>query len=143
MNAVFGSIIENLRAINIVADQTVEVFRGDRTYTGDSKEITVNEFINSYLPLDFQVKKGKIFSQTSSSNNIDCVVLAPNHPRLITPVREVILAEGVYAAVEVKPDISVLTDNSELMRGLNQIKSIKNLKRQSDFFTMSQASGNQ
>jgi hypothetical protein len=129
MNPVYGSILENLRAFKLVVEPTVDVFKGDRTHTGDSKEITVNAFISSYLPSDFAIKKGKIYSRTGESQNIDCVVLAPNHPRLITPVREVILAEGVYAAIEVKPDISVLTMNSELLRGLNQIKSIKNLDR--------------
>lgn len=134
-NAVFGSILENLSAIELVLEPTIEAFKGDRTYTGDSREITVNNFIRSYLPSDFQVKKGKIYSLKSSSNNIDCVVLAPNHPRLITPKREVILAEGVYAAIEVKPDISVLTENSELFRALKQIESVKKLDRQTEFFT--------
>ena len=46
MNAVFGSILENLKAIEIVDDSTVEVFRSDRTFTGDSKEVTVQQFIH-------------------------------------------------------------------------------------------------
>lgn len=130
MNAVFGSILENLRAINIVTEPTVEVFKGDKTNTSNSREVTVHDFVERYLPSDFHVRKqAKIFSKLSSSNNIDCVVLAPNHPQLITPVREIALAEGVYAAIEVKPDISVLTDGSELMRGLTQIKSVKSLAR--------------
>lgn len=130
MNAVLGSILENLRAISIVETQTVAVFKGDRTNTGDSKEISVKEFLEKYLPLDYRIKRGKIYSLTSESKNIDCVVLSPIHPLLTTPVREVILAEGVYAAVEVKPDISVLTVSSELMRGLLQVKTIKNLHRE-------------
>ncbi len=36
MNAVFGSILENLRAINIVTEPTVEVFKGDKTNTSNS-----------------------------------------------------------------------------------------------------------
>jgi hypothetical protein len=130
MNAVLGSILENLKVINIVTEPTVEVFKGDKTNTSNSREVTVKEFIERYLPSDFNVKKQtKIYSKLSSSNNIDCVVLAPNHPQLITPVREIALAEGVYAAIEVKPDISVLTNGSELMRGLTQIKSVKSLER--------------
>jgi hypothetical protein len=130
MNAVLGSILENLRSIEIVDTPTVDPFKKDKTNTGDSKEITVKEFIERYLPSDFRVKKGIIYSQTSESNNIDCVILAPNHPALTTPVRSVILAEGVYAAVEVKPDITVLTDGGELLRGLKQIKSVKSLTRE-------------
>ncbi|WP_396637246.1 DUF6602 domain-containing protein [Maribacter sp. R77961] len=132
MNAVIGSIIENLRSIQIIYEPTVEIFKGDRTNTGDSKEISVNEFIQSYLTNDYRVKKGKIYSLDSESANIDCVVLAPNHPNLITPKREVILAEGVFCAVEVKPDISSLSKTSEFVRSTIQIKSIKNLNRKID-----------
>ena len=136
-DAVYASIIENLRSIELVDVPTVEAFKKDRTNTADSKEITIKEFIERYLPADYRVKKGIIYSQDAESQNIDCVVLSPIHPVLTTPVREVILAEGVYAAVEVKPDISVLTDKGELLRGLMQIKSVKNLKRQVEIIDLS------
>lgn len=129
MNAVIGSILESLRAIQIVYEPTIEIFKGDRANTGDSKELSVNEFIQSYLTTDYRVKKGKIYSINSESNNIDCVVLAPNHPNIITPKREVILAEGVYVAIEVKPDITTLTEKSEFNRALKQVESIKKLER--------------
>ncbi|MDF0716964.1 hypothetical protein PY092_12450 [Muricauda sp. 334s03] len=129
MNAVIGSIVENLRTIKIVYEPTLEIFKGDRTNTGDAKEYTVNDFVQSYLTNDYKVKKGKIYSLESESANIDCVVLAPNHPSLMTPIREIILAEGVFCAIEVKPDISSLAKKSEFSRGLNQIKTVKNLKR--------------
>jgi hypothetical protein len=133
MNAVHGSIIENLKQIEIIYEETIDAFKKDRTNTGDSKEVTVSQFIASYLSNDYQVKStSKIYSRTQETNNIDCVVLSPNHPRLITPKREVILAEGVFAAIEVKPDISTLTEKSEFQRGLNQIKSVKNIIRDVD-----------
>jgi len=131
MNAVHGTIIENLKLIEIIYEETTEVFKKDRTNTSDIKEITVNQFISSYLSNDFQVKaRSKIYSRTQETNNIDCVVLAPNHPKLITPKREVTLAEGVFAAIEVKPDISTLTEKSEFYKGLLQIKSVKNIIRE-------------
>ncbi len=130
MNAVHGSILENLGLIEIVYEETVDAFKSDRTNTSDSKEVTVSQFIGSYLPNDFQVKpRSKIYSKTQETYNIDCVVLAPNHPRLITPKREIVLAEGVFFVVEVKPDISTLTIKSEFYRGLQQIKSVKNIER--------------
>lgn len=128
MNAVIGSILENLRSIKIIFEPTEAIFRGDRTNTGDSKEYSVKEFVESYLTADFKVKKGKIYSLDQESANIDCVVLAPNHPRLITPKREVILAEGVFCAIEVKPDIKSLSAKSEFNRSLDQIKSVKKFK---------------
>ncbi|MXO06646.1 DUF6602 domain-containing protein [Flavobacterium sp. HBTb2-11-1] len=143
MNAVFGTILENLRAIEIVETPTIDVFKKDRTNTGDSKELTVSQFIERYLPSDYKVRKGIIYSLDSQSNNIDCVVLAPNHPALNTPVREVMLAEGVYAAIEVKPDITVLTDKGEFNRGLSQIRSVKNLSRETDILDLSQLTNKQ
>jgi len=77
------------------------------------------------------VKKGPIYSLASQSSEIDCVLLAPNHPKLTTPIREVIIAEGVHAAVELKPDISNLSDadGTEIKRALKQIQSVKKLER--------------
>lgn len=142
MNAVHGSILENLRLVEIVYEETVDAFKGDRTNTSDAKEITVNELVQSYLPADFQVKvRSKIYSRTQETNNIDCVVLSPNHPKLITPKREVILAEGVFCAIEVKPDISTLTKKSEFFRGLLQMQSIKKIDRKVERIDMSKLTG--
>jgi len=130
MNAVEGSIIENLKLIEIIYDDTIDAFKKDRTNTSDSKEVTVNQFVGSYLPSDYQIKtRSKIYSRTQETNNIDCVVLSPHHPKLITPKREVVIAEGVFAAIEVKPDIRTLTENGEFYVALNQIKSVKSIIR--------------
>ena len=125
-NPVLGSLLENLDLIEIIFKETHDAFKNDRQNTGDSKEYTVQEFIECYLTNDFRIKKGSIYSKDSHSNNIDCVILAPNHPILTTPKRSIILAEGVFAAVEVKPDIA---NKIEFNRGLEQVKSIKALNR--------------
>ncbi|MBP6755479.1 MAG: hypothetical protein KA210_04965 [Bacteroidia bacterium] len=125
-NAVIGTLLENLDFIEIIFKPTHEPFQNDRGNTGDAKEYTVQDFISSYLTNEYRIQKGCIYSKTSHSNNIDCVILAPNHPILTTPKRSVILAEGVYAAVEIKPDIY---DKKEFSRGLEQVKSIKALER--------------
>lgn len=125
-NAVIGTLLENLDFIEIIFKPTHEPFQNDKGNTGDAKEYTVQDFISSYLTNEYRIQKGCIYNKTSHSNNIDCVILAPNHPKLTTPKRSVILAEGVYAAVEIKPDIY---DKNEFSRGLEQIKSIKALER--------------
>lgn len=129
MNPVIASLEENLRHIKVVAEPTVSGFTKDRGNTGDYRELTVQQFIASYLTTDYQIKKGSVFSKNETSKNIDCVVLFPNHPKLNTPVREVIIAEGVYTAIEVKPDIATLTENSEFHRSLLQIQSVKKIER--------------
>lgn len=73
------------------------------------------------------------------SASIDCVICAPNHPYLVGGDGniEIILVDGVFAAMELKP---VLTDlppefgksrqqRPELIRGLEQIRSVKQLRR--------------
>ena len=125
-NAVIGSLFENLDYIEIIFKPTHEPFQNDKENTGNAKEYTVDEFISSYLTHEYRIKKGCIYNKTTHSNPIDCVILAPNHPILITPKRSIILAEGVYAAIEVKPDIY---NKVEFARGLEQIKSIKSLER--------------
>lgn len=125
-NAVIGTLLENLDLIEIIFKSTHEPFQNDKGNTGDAKEYSVQDFIGSYLTKEYRIQKGCIYNKTSHSNNIDCVILAPNHPVLTTPKRTVILAEGVYAAVEIKPDIY---DKKEFSRGLEQVKSIKALER--------------
>lgn len=137
MNAVTSAIFENMRQIEIVFEDTCEGFKKDRKNTGDSREITVKQFLESFFPSSFIIKKGPIYNLNSESQEIDCVILAPNHPKLLTPKREVIIAEGVFTAVEVKPDISSLPMKSitaektrcEFRRALWQIQSVKKLKR--------------
>lgn len=132
MNAAFASIVENLRAIKIVLEKTPAPFTADRIQTGNGREFTIQEFVSRYFPATYSVKKGPIYSLTSNSSEIDCVLLAPNHPILTTPIREVIIAEGVHAAIELKPDISNLSDSdtTEIKRALKQIKSVKDLQRE-------------
>lgn len=126
INAVTGSLLENLDQIELIYKDTYEPFKNDKGNTGDAREFSIQEFIAAYLTSDFRIIKGSIYSQSSHSNNIDCVVLAPNHPMLTTPKRDIILAEGVYAAVEIKPDIR---NKDEFYRGLMQVKSVKQLER--------------
>lgn len=137
-NAVYASILENLDGIKIIYKESYEAFKNDRGNTGDSKEYSIQQFIQSYLPNNYRIKKGCIYNKNSYSKNIDCVVLAPNHPPLLTPKRDVILAEGVYAAIEVKPDIK---DKREFLRGLLQIKSIKDLQRDTHIIDLSKFGG--
>lgn len=129
MNPVVDAITENLRHIQVIFEPTLDSFKKDTKQTADVREVSIQDFVKSFFPTTYDVRKGPIYNSSSQSNEIDCVIIAPNHPPLITPKRQVILAEGVYAAIEIKPDISTLTENSEFFRGLGQIKSVKLLER--------------
>ena len=89
---------------------------------------SVNMIIaSSYFCAD--IKGNIIDSYGNRSNSIDCIVLSPSHPYTVDPVNgkaSVILADGVDFAIEVKPD---LAQKTEIERGLEQIRSVKRLRR--------------
>lgn len=96
----------------------------------DRREEVINRFLEKYFPFPFRIVKGNIIdSHGNRSNSIDCIVLSPSHPYTVDPVNRkasVILADGVDFAIEVKPD---LAQKTELERGLEQIRSVKRLRR--------------
>lgn len=129
-NPVFEAILEYMDDFNLKFSETKETFKKAKLSTSDRKEKCVADFFSSILPNGYSIKRGEIFDYSSISNSIDCVILTPNHPSLKTPMRpEIIIAEGVHAAIEVKPDISTLTKGGELYRGLKQSNSVKSLSR--------------
>ena len=129
MNPVFDAVKENLQQIKIVFSPTPEAFRPDRKQTGDSRETSVSEFLQRFFPSSYAIKKKPIYSKDACSCEIDCVILSEIHPPLGSMKRTVIIAEGVFAAVEVKPDISTLTKKSEFYRALQQVQTVKRIDR--------------
>lgn len=93
----------------------------------------VRTFIEKYFPFPYRVTKGNVVdSYNNRSNSIDCLILSPSHPYTIDPKNDkasIIFADGVDFAIEVKPD---LTSKNEIVRGLEQIRSVKRLRRQRD-----------
>lgn len=74
------------------------------------------------------------------SDSLDVVVLAPNHPKLRNELgaHEILLADGVQCAIELKPDLSDLPEGfgvdrrqkPEIIRALEQVRSVKRLRRE-------------
>lgn len=103
--------------------------RGTSQEVADLRENALRSFLSRYFPFPYRVAKGNIIdSFGAESPSIDCVLLAPNHPHTIDPQGKhtVIIADGVHAAIELKPD---LQDTRELHRGLEQIRKTKVLRR--------------
>jgi hypothetical protein len=89
----------------------------------------LQDFLSHYFPPPYRTVKGGIVDHTNKrSVSIDCVLVNPEHPYIINrrEIFKIILADGVDAAIEVKPDIS---QTSELYRGLEQGLSVKELRR--------------
>jgi hypothetical protein len=103
--------------------------RGTPQEISDFRENAVQGFLANYFPFPYRIAKGGILDHTNTrSASIDCILVNPNHPYTIDRREKfkVILADGVDAAIEVKPDIS---QTSELYRGLKQGVSVKELRR--------------
>lgn len=103
--------------------------RGTSQEIAEFRENAVQAFLARYFPFPHRIAKGKVrdsFGNVAAS--IDCVICAPSHPYTVS-VRDkfsLLLAEGVDAVVEVKPDIS---DRAELHRALEQGLTVKALRR--------------
>lgn len=129
-----NKLIELLRAETkeIAASFEKASIEGEGTpqEVADRREGVINRFLEKYFPFPFRIVKGNIIdSHGSRSNSIDCIVLSPSHPYTVDPVNgkaSVILADGVDFAIEVKPN---LAQKTELERGLEQIRSVKRLRR--------------
>lgn len=127
---IHDALRESVANFDICFKPTLPSFRRDRTQTAGAREQSVTGFLESYFPPNWSVKKGPIYDNHGNvSAEVDCALCVPEHPPCSTPNRDLILAEGVYAAIEVKPDIRSLTDESEFARSLKQAFSIKRLKR--------------
>lgn len=103
------------------------------------RERYFNKFIAKYFPYPHRVTKSQIIDSFGyESNSIDCVVLNPNHPYIVDIEGKfnVVLADGVDVAIELKPDVA---NKAELLRGLEQINSIKKLTRRESPLVMNRS----
>jgi hypothetical protein len=103
--------------------------KGTPQEVSDRREIALTKFLKKFFPFPYRIAKGNIRdSFGNSSMSIDCVLLNPSHP--YTTSNEInfsiILADGVDAAIEVKPK---LNSDKEIERSLKQITSVKKLTR--------------
>jgi hypothetical protein len=103
--------------------------QGTPQEVSDRREIALTKFLKKFFPFPYRIAKGNIRdSYGLSSMSIDCVLLNPSHPYTTSDKINfsVILADGVDAAIEVKPK---LNSDKEIERSLNQIASVKRLTR--------------
>lgn len=103
--------------------------KGTPQEVAEFREHAVQDFVRRFFPFPFRVAKGNIRDASGeSSDSIDCVLCNPAHPHTIDSQGkfQLLLADGVDAAIEVKPDIA---SRVELERGLKQGISVKRLRR--------------
>ena len=103
--------------------------KGTPQEVADRREAAVAGFLQKFFPFPYRIAKGNIVdSHGGRSASIDCLLLNPSHPHTVGAESKysMIFADGVDAAIEVKP---YLNSDNEIVRGLRQIRSVKKLRR--------------
>lgn len=94
----------------------------------DRRESYIHQVIAQYFPFPYRIAKGNIRdSYGNDSMSIDCLILNPCHPYTVSRDNKfsIIFADGVDSAIEIKP----ILKGEELKRGLEQLISVKKLRR--------------
>jgi hypothetical protein len=121
-------------------EEATEKHTGTPDAVAEARESALRGVVQRFFPEPYKVSKGAIYdTHGGRSASIDCVVCSPNHPYLLGEDGrlEILLADAVHAAIELKPDLTDLPADygaarkspPELIRGLGQISSVKALRR--------------
>jgi hypothetical protein len=132
MDELFAYVREDAIALESKFRKSSISGAGTAQEVADFREHALQDFVRRFFPFPHQITKGKIRdSYGAISDSVDCVVCNPNHPHTIDSNGkfQLLFAEGIDAAIEVKPDIAA---HAELVRGLEQGLSVKALKRASE-----------
>lgn len=97
------------------------------TDTGTNREEILINFFENHLPHKFNaVRGGKIYdSNCNLSKQVDVIIYENTAPRLDSQGQTLYMAEGVAAAIEVKPKLT----KGELEIAIENLKSIKKLEK--------------
>ncbi|SCX89177.1 hypothetical protein SAMN05660668_00671 [Pseudobutyrivibrio sp. AR14] len=118
------------KEISLSFEKTRLEGKGTPQEVADRSEGYVRDFFRKYFPFPNRIVKGNIVDTRGiRSNSIDCIILNPSHPYTVDSKNNsasIILADGVDFAIEVK---SKLKSKSEIERTLEQIRSVKKLRR--------------
>lgn len=115
--------------INAAFDKASIEGRGTPQEVSDRRELALTLFLQKFYPFPYRIVKGNILdSFDTRSASIDAIVLNPIHPlttKVGTDKCSLIIADGVDAAIELKPNLI----GNELDRSLEQGLTVKTLKR--------------
>ena len=106
--------------------------KGTPDHVATAREAALHNFLGRYFPNPHHVSKGIISdSYGCRSASIDAIIVNPIHPHtmLSRPLPFFLAAEGIDYAIELKPR---LDSKQEIERGLQQIRSVKKLRRRTD-----------
>lgn len=96
---------------------------------GDVRELFVRNFLSGHLPTKINYGRGEIIdASNANTGEIDIILYRDDSPVLSIGGSAVFLCEGVYAAIEVKSNLSNLK-NKEITSAIDKLIKVNNLKR--------------
>lgn len=131
MNKLLDVLVSDAKLLEFDIQRSSIEGEGTPQEVSDRRETYIHKVIERYYPYPYRIAKGIIRdSYGKQSASIDCLIINPCHPYTIANngLFSVILADGVDAAIEIKPDFS----GSELDRGLKQLVTVKKLRRRTE-----------
>lgn len=101
---------------------------------GDVRELFVHNFLAEHLPTKINYGCGEIIDAAdANTGEVDIILYRDDSPVLSIGGSDVFLCEGVYAAIEVKSNLSNLK-NKEIVSSINKLIKVKNLRRKPEYF---------
>jgi hypothetical protein len=141
MEDLFALVRADAQELRIQFERASIQGRGTSQDIATFRESALLSTLSNYFPFPYRVAKGGIVdSYGRRSASVDCVLVNPLHPYTIDRRKnfKLIFADGVNAAIEVKPDIS---QKDELYRGLEQGLKVKALRRAETALAMPEREG--
>jgi uncharacterized protein DUF6602 len=141
MEDLFALVRADAQELRIQFERASIQGRGTPQDIATFRESALQSTLSNYFPFPFRVAKGGIVDSFGhKSASVDCILVNPLHPYTIDRREnfKLIFAEGVNAAIEVKPDIS---QREELHRALEQGLTVKALRRAETALAMPEREG--
>ena len=92
---------------------------------GDNREIFLNKFLKGSLPKKLSIEKGEIWdNKRNKTEQLDSIIIRDDCPALDFEGKNVYLAEGVFAVIEIKSNL----DSTQLKRAGKTLERVKNLE---------------
>lgn len=130
MDKLLDILTRESKTITEEFDKASTIGEGTPQEVSEFRENAFRSFISRFYPSPYKITKGKIHDSfmEKPSASIDCLIVNPAHPNMIDSQGkfQLLLADGIDIAIELKPDTYNL---EELYRGLRQGISVKELRR--------------
>ena len=91
---------------------------------GDNREIFLNRFLRESLPKKLSIEKGEIWDKKGNkTEQLDSIIIRDDCPALDFGGKNVYLAEGVFAVIEIKSNLN----STQLKRAGKTLERVKGL----------------